>query len=54
MTDLPTLVRNLVSRETFYIIGNVVSIASFILSIFVLWNVRKLAMLTNFGFEGLR
>ncbi len=42
MTDLPTSVKNLLNRETFYIIGNIFSIASFILSIFVLWNIRKL------------
>src|SRR6266852_8606829 len=42
MTDLPTSVKNLLNRETFYIIGNVFSILSFILSIFVLWNIRKL------------
>ena len=42
MIDLPATVRNLLSRETFYIIGNVFSIASFVLSIFVLWNIRKL------------
>jgi predicted nucleic acid-binding Zn-ribbon protein len=42
MLDLPTTVRNLLTRETFYVIGNVFSIASFILSIFVLWNIRKL------------
>lgn len=42
MIDLPTTAKSLLSRETFYIIGNMFSIASFILSIFVLWNIRKL------------
>lgn len=36
------MVKNLVDREKFYFIGNVFSIASFILSIVVLWNIRKL------------
>ena len=35
-------IRNLSAREAFYVIGNIFSIASFILSIFVLWNIRKL------------
>jgi len=42
MSGLPTIVDNLANRETFYIIGNIFSIASFILSIIVLWNIRKL------------
>src|SRR5260370_34258192 len=42
MTDLPTSVKNLLNRETFYIIGNIFYIASFVLSVFVLWNIRKL------------
>jgi len=42
MSGLPTIVNNVANRETFYIIGNIFSIASFILSIIVLWNIRKL------------
>jgi hypothetical protein len=42
MAELPTIAQNLLNRETFYVIGNIFSIASFILSIFVLWNIRKL------------
>jgi len=42
MSGLPTIIDNFANRETFYIIGNIFSIASFILSIFVLWNIRKL------------
>lgn len=30
------------SRETLYVVSSIFSIASFVLSIFVLWNVRKL------------
>ncbi len=42
MLGLPTFVNNLANRETFYIVGNIFSIASFFLSLFVLWNIRKL------------
>jgi hypothetical protein len=40
--NLPTTLENLLTRETFYIIGNIFSIAGFVLSAFVLWNIRKL------------
>jgi hypothetical protein len=42
MLGLPTFVYTFANRETFYLVGNIFSIASFFLSIFVLWNVRKL------------
>jgi hypothetical protein len=42
MTGLLPPLENLLTLETFYIIGNVFSIVSFILSILVLWNIRKL------------
>lgn len=42
MLGLPTFLDTFATRETFYIVGNIFSIASFILSIFVLWNIRKL------------
>ncbi len=42
MLGLPTFVNTFANRETFYVVGNFFSIASFILSIFVLWNIRKL------------
>src|SRR2546428_14178077 len=42
MLHLPATLTNLLNRETFYVIGNIFSIASFILSAFVLWNIRKL------------
>lgn len=42
MEILTRLLQNLLSRETFFVIGNLSSIASFILTIFVLLNVRKL------------
>jgi hypothetical protein len=42
MSGLPTIVDNFTNRETFYIVGNIFSIAGFILSVFVLWNIRKL------------
>jgi hypothetical protein len=40
--NLPPILERLLTRETFYIIGNTFSIASFVLSVFVLWNIRKL------------
>jgi hypothetical protein len=42
MADLPSVLKSLFTLQNFYIIGNVLSIASFILSIIVLWNIRKL------------
>lgn len=42
MFRLTWIVQSLFSREAFFIAGNVFSIASFILSVIVLWNVRKL------------
>jgi hypothetical protein len=40
--DLPSVLNSLFKLETFFIIGNLFSIASFIISVFVLWNIRKL------------
>ena len=42
MLGLPAPLQNLLTLETFYIIANILSIASFILSVIVLWNIRKL------------
>jgi hypothetical protein len=42
MIGLPTTLVNFLTRENFYIIGNIFSIASFVLSMIVLWNIRKL------------
>src|SRR5438046_7508344 len=42
MAGLSSIIKGLFTRENFYIVGNVFSIASFVLSIFVLWNIRKL------------
>jgi hypothetical protein len=42
MMGFPTFVSDLANRETFFIVGNIFSIASFILSVFVLWNIRNL------------
>src|SRR5882672_2267297 len=42
MTSLSSIIKELYTRENFYVVGNIFSIASFILSIFVLWNIRKL------------
>ena len=42
MSGLSSIIKELFTRENFYIVGNIFSIASFILSIFVLWNIRKL------------
>jgi len=42
MIDLPSFLKGLLTRESLYLVGSVVSIASFILSIFVYVNVRKL------------
>jgi hypothetical protein len=39
---LTRIIQNLLSRETFFVVGNLFSIASFVLTIFVLLNVRKL------------
>lgn len=42
MDALTSIVRKFLSRETFFIVGNLLSIASFVLTIFVLLNLRKL------------
>ena len=42
MSRLSSIIKELFTRENFFIVGNIFSIASFILSIFVLWNIRKL------------
>src|ERR1041384_7057653 len=52
MDGLPSSVKNLFTRENFYIIGNLFSIASFIVSIFVLWNIRKIRAAYRFRARG--
>ena len=42
MTSLSDIIQSFLTRENFFVIGNLFSIASFILSIVVLWNIRKL------------
>lgn len=42
MEHLTSAIQSLLTRETFFVLGNLFSIASFILTIFVLLNVRKL------------
>lgn len=42
MEDLTNVVHTLLSREAFFVVGNLLSIASFVLTIFVLLNVRRL------------
>jgi hypothetical protein len=39
---VPTLIESFLTRDNFSTLGTIFSIASFVLSIFVLWNVRKL------------
>src|ERR1043165_2732326 len=52
MDGLPSIFKNLFTRENFYVIGNVFSIASFIISIFVLWNIRKIRSAYRFRARG--
>src|SRR5882724_10049236 len=42
MSRLSSIIKELFTRENFYIVGNVFSIASFVISVFVLWNIRNL------------
>jgi len=42
MDDLTSAIQKVLSRETFFFVGNLLSIVSFVLTIFVLLNVRKL------------
>ena len=42
MTRLSSVLYSVLTREGFAVLANVFSIASFILTIFVLWNIRKL------------
>jgi len=42
MDDLTSAIQKVLSRETFFFVGNLLSIISFVLTIFVLLNVRKL------------
>lgn len=42
MPSLSSVIERLLTRDNFYIVGNIFSIGSFIISVFVLWNVRTI------------
>lgn len=52
MDGLPSIVKNIFTRDNFYVIGNLFSIASFVISVFVLWNVRKIRAAYRFRARG--
>lgn len=52
MQGLSPISEKLFTRESFYIVGNLFSIASFIISIFVLWNIRTIRNAYRFRARG--